>query len=1125
MAITARQTNLLVNQDWTLVYQSFKQADFQSYDFDTLRKSMIDYLRMYYPEDFNDFTDSSEYIALIDLLAFLGQSLAFRMDLNARENFFDTAERRDSVLKLARLINYNATRAVSASGLLKIDSISTTESVTDSNGLNLSNLLVNWNDSSNQDWREQFAAILNASFISGQMVGNPGNSQSISGIQTDEYSINLAAGVTPTYSFSATVGGNNTNFEAVSASTVGTNYIYEVSPAASGRFNILYRNDNLGNASNNTGYFVYFKQGALGHLDFNLSQGLPNRIVSTTLENVNNTDTWLYQLNPGNTSSTLWKQVPSVAGVNVIYNHSSNRNLYQINTLVNDNIELVFGDGSFTNIPQGNFRLFYRTCNAQRYKITPDEMQGIILKFNYISANNRLETLTIRAGLHYTVANADYRETSDAIRTKAPANYYTQNRMITGEDYNLFPYVNFNDILKVKAVNRSSSGISRYLDVLDPTGKYSTTNIFAEDGLLYEEVTNQSLNFSFTTANDIYNMIYNMVEPTLASTEVKQFYYDRYRNSPIAIANISWYPTVTNSGTSVGYLVNTLTVQDIGRLTNSNLKFIVPGTMIKFTAGSGKYFNAQGVITDGVATYQGDRAYIYATVVSTSAGNIIRLDQNLPRGAVVDSIIPVFKTSITDGIMLAQITQLIQSYKNFGVTYNQNTMNWQIILPADININGQFSLANQGDVSSSSLDSSWLICFSYNGASYNFAYRSLRYVFESLEETRFAYDPDATVYDSRTGLTVRDHIKVLKVNSMPDDSVSLAGDQLWYIDNKIVDPDGYDNTSKIYVTFADTNNDGYPDDPDLFSNIVNPTVNVSRKFVYFRTDTGNSNFLSTVPVDNSTIVSAYGTKSDIITNQNLYLSGQIFYAPTEGNFYILAIDDKLVRTLTKRTDYIARIGRQDLHFQYRHNSSNDRRIDPSPNNIVDMYILTKQYTADYLNWIQDTTGMLSEPSVPTNDSLKLTYGSGVNSLENFKALSDTIVYNSGVYKPVFGAKAPLNLQANFKVVKNPNSNVSDNDIKTRVIAAVNTYFSTNNWDFGESFYFSELSTYLHNALAPSIASIIIVPTDTDIAFGALMQINANPNEVIVSAATVDNVQIISAITAAQLNQTLVGLNR
>ena len=99
MALSNRQTSLLVQQDWTKVYETFKEADFQSYDFETLSKTMLDYLRTYYPEDFNDFTESSEYIALIDLIAFLGQSLAFRTDLNARENFIDTAERRDSVLK------------------------------------------------------------------------------------------------------------------------------------------------------------------------------------------------------------------------------------------------------------------------------------------------------------------------------------------------------------------------------------------------------------------------------------------------------------------------------------------------------------------------------------------------------------------------------------------------------------------------------------------------------------------------------------------------------------------------------------------------------------------------------------------------------------------------------------------------------------------------------------------------------------------------------------------------------------------------------------------------------------------------------------------------------------------
>jgi hypothetical protein len=35
--------------------------------------------------------------------------------------------------------------------------------------------------------------------------------------------------------------------------------------------------------------------------------------------------------------------------------------------------------------------------------------------------------------------------------------------MVTGEDYNVLPYTTFNNILKVKAVNRTSSGVSRYL--------------------------------------------------------------------------------------------------------------------------------------------------------------------------------------------------------------------------------------------------------------------------------------------------------------------------------------------------------------------------------------------------------------------------------------------------------------------------------------------------------------------------------------------------------------------------------------------------------------------------------------------------------------------------------------
>lgn len=1120
MAITTRQTNLLVNQDWKTVYQSFKEADFQSYDFETLRKSMIDYLRVNYPEDFNDFTESSEYVALIDLIAFLGQSLAFRTDLNARENFFDTAERRDSILKLARLISYNAKRNIPASGMLKIDSVSTTENVTDSNGLNLSNLLINWNDTTNPDWREQFTAILNASLVNNQVVGNPANSQLINGVQTDEYSINLVSGIIPTYAFKASVEGNLTDFEAVSASSVDENFIYEKDPNTSGKFNILYRNDNLGNASNNTGYFVYFKQGTMAFLDFNLAQGLPNRVVSVNVDNINNTDQWLYEVSSTGTA-TMWTQVPAVAGINVIYNNVADRNLYQINTRTNDQIDLIFGDGAFSNKPQGNFRLYYRVSNGLRYKITPDEMQGIVIPLSYVSRNNVVETLTIRASLHHTVANADIREVSDDIRVKAPQQYYTQNRMITGEDYNLLPYTAFNSILKVKSVNRSSSGTSRYLDVLDTTGKYSSTNVFGSDGWLYREQKVQSLDFTFNTLNDIYNVVYNVITPVLSSTEIKQFYYANYRDTPITAPGVTWRPNTSATGTSVGYFVSGLaTIQDIGRLTTGNLKYIVPGALVKFSAGTGNYFNAQNIIVSGTPTYAGDRKFIYASVASTGAGNAVRLSQNLPVNAEIVEIIPVFKNTLSDTLLKDQMVQLIQSYKNFGLRYDIASQTWKIILPEDLNTTSNFSLANQGNVTGAGLDASWLLSFAYNGASYNFAYRSLSYIFESLAETRFHFDPRSKVYDSRTGLTVKDHITVLKINTQPDSTSALAQDQTWYIDSAVIDPDGYENSTKVYVTFTDSNNDGIPDDPDLFASIVAPEVNTSKKFVYFQVIIDTNNFITYIPLEDVAVVSDYATQAEINNRRTEYVSGQVFYATAENKFYVYTYP----ALVAESTDYIAQVGRSSLYFQYRHNSPNDRRIDPSPNNIMDLYILTKQYSDEYLSWIRDSSNTLVEPVVPDSESLKLTYGSGSTSLENYKALSDTLVYNSGRYKPVFGAKAPLNLQANFKIVKNPNVNISDNDIKTSLIAAINTYFDTANWDFGETFYFSELSTYLHNTLAPNIASIIIVPSSTAISFGGLMQINANPDEVIVSAATVDNVQIISAITAAQLNQTLAGLN-
>ena len=201
MSSTDRQNNLLVNQDWQKIYQSFKNADFTSYDFDNLRRTMIDYIRTNFPEDFNDYIESSEYLALIDLIAYVGQSIAFRVDLNARENFLELAERRDSVLRLARMISYNASRNTAANGLLKFSSIQTTEDVLDSNGRNLSGQYVTWNDPSNPNWYDQFIKIVNAAVSQTNQFGSPEDKKTIYGILTEQYRVQGINTDVPVYAF------------------------------------------------------------------------------------------------------------------------------------------------------------------------------------------------------------------------------------------------------------------------------------------------------------------------------------------------------------------------------------------------------------------------------------------------------------------------------------------------------------------------------------------------------------------------------------------------------------------------------------------------------------------------------------------------------------------------------------------------------------------------------------------------------------------------------------------------------------------------------------------------------------------------------------------------------------
>jgi hypothetical protein len=328
-----------------------------------------------------------------------------------------------------------------------------------------------------------------------------------------------------------------------------------------------------------------------------------------------------------------------------------------------------------------------------------------------------------------------------------------------------------------------------------------------------------------------------------------------------------------------------------------------------------------------------------------------------------------------------------------------------------------------------------------------------------------------------------------------------------------VESDGFVDNFKVEVSYSDTDTDGIADNPDIFLDVVQPDVNPNTKFVFFQRQTDFDNLERDVPLPSATVNILYPNLEKLELKKTEYLDGQVFYTYNTNLFYELSIVGSEF-TLTETDQYSVAIGRQDLYFQYKHNSPNTRRIDPALTNIIDLFLVTNTYYTDYTNWIKDITEKVVKPLAPTIDELTIAY----NTLNDYKMASDNLILNSVAFKPLFGTKSEPELQGKIKVIKQRNEVVSTGEIKSRVVEAINQYFNIDNWSFGDTFYFSELSAYLHEELGDIISSVVIVPTDPTKTFGDLYEIKCAPNEIFVNAATVNDVDVVDALTAGTLKQ-------
>jgi len=1145
-----RQENLYGAEDWSIVYSSFKNAEFTSYDFDTLRDSMVGYMQVNYPEEFNDYIQNSEFIALLDLVAYVGQNLAFRMDLNARENILDTAEKRESVLRIARMLSYKPKRVRPAQGFLKVTSVITTDQIIDSTGANLANKTVQWGSDTSELEYERFIRILNAAFSDNNKFGTPVkrsvNNESSNIFEI--YQFNNTNLIT-NYSTSALVDGIDLNFDLLPIDIDASGFITQSEPDYQNAFSVMYRNDGKGVGSSKTGFFFLAKQGYITSTIEYISTPVANAVIDLPqTENISEEDYFVQTVDQYGTVLKTWTRVGNLDFSNIVVNEQNgvSKDIYEVIYSDNDITSIKFGDGTFTNVPTGYIRIWYRTAENSFIKVRSGEINNVIFDITYNNANNQSQTLTMVLELQDNMVTGLPAESLAEIKQNAPEAFYSKNRMVTGDDYNGFlPTLN-NDVLFMKAENRTFSGHSRNVDLKDPTGKSRPLMEFADDGYLYSTEYTKNFYIADDTSRRTVDLLDEYIENKLSDISLLNFYYgklnlDGQTNSTnfdlVNMGKTAWHTTLkteipAGQENLTGIQVNSINTDDpwdsfdigggmiqinnelfsyrgIDKNTNTftgisrarqgtKLGLHTPGTVVykvydyrwnsayyDITSSNGfvseskynptpqklgfttsgplrtvrpgsfiKFEDSNGVFTwSTILDIKGDglgleNSSYVYTGLLANGMGPVEISKSIVDDQVIRSIIPAF-TRVFDDTTRSTLMEKLEDKKSFALKFDNQTPKWTIIPDTTvINLTSAFDTKDDS--------TGWLIYVKRETAGWTATIRQLDYVFGSEELIRFYNINFATTFNPSFQNVSKDSITVLGlVEDTATKKLKLAEKQTYRISGYYVYDDGYTDNSKVKVTPIDMDNDFLPDDPRHFLNIV------------------ENNQIALINYD-------------------------------EGDFsYNIPAELSTTKPILKKVN-----GKMSLPFKWNHVVEADQTLNPSLTNIIDVYVLTKSYNEEYVVWKRKNNTKTAAPLPATTEELRTSF----SNLLSYKMMTDEIIFHPVKFKPLFGTLSASQFQAQFKVVKSMKSKLTDSEVKSKVVNAIDIFFTPGNFGFGEIFYFTELAAYLHSSLSNDLSSVVIVPISAEGRFGTLFQIQPDRNEVVTSVASVNDIIVINEIT-------------
>jgi hypothetical protein len=96
------------------------EINYLARDFESIKDSLVQYAKRFYPNEYNDFSEASFGSFLLDAVAYIGDVTSFQLDYQANENMLDSAINRENIIRLARQLGYKEPLSPNVTGYVSI---------------------------------------------------------------------------------------------------------------------------------------------------------------------------------------------------------------------------------------------------------------------------------------------------------------------------------------------------------------------------------------------------------------------------------------------------------------------------------------------------------------------------------------------------------------------------------------------------------------------------------------------------------------------------------------------------------------------------------------------------------------------------------------------------------------------------------------------------------------------------------------------------------------------------------------------------------------------------------------------------------------------------------------------